>query len=178
MRCLSMLLMGPVCRLEIAATARGSRRLYPPRASFSRSRISSISQSSISASSTAASIKKGASPNETRKTVRWAVTRRPSVASPGAIESVGGEAPRRYNSRASGAALRLLPTRASKGDSTDSADRNKAASRGAAASRPVAQVRSGDPVDRVPGHFRRLQSNWYVDVRRLRHDVAYRPFVT
>ena len=34
--------------------------------------------------------------------VRWAVTRRPCVASPGAIEFAGGEAPRRYNSRASG----------------------------------------------------------------------------
>jgi hypothetical protein len=47
--------------------------------------------------------------------VRWALTRRPCVASPGAIAFAGGEAPRRYYSRASGAALRLLPTRASMG---------------------------------------------------------------
>ena len=47
--------------------------------------------------------------------MRWAVTRRPCVASPGAIAFAGGEAPRRYYSRASGAALRLLPTRASMG---------------------------------------------------------------
>jgi hypothetical protein len=38
----------------------------------------------------------------------------PCVVSPGAIEFAGGEAPRRYKSRASGAALRLLPTRASR----------------------------------------------------------------
>jgi hypothetical protein len=95
-------------------TARRSRRLYPPRASFRRSRISSISQSSISASSTAASIEKGQSEWDAEYVrVRWAVTRRPCVASPGAIEFAGGEAPRRYSSRASGTALRLLPTRAS-----------------------------------------------------------------
>jgi hypothetical protein len=46
--------------------------------------------------------------------VRCAVPRRPCGASPGAIEFASGEAPRRYNSQASGA-VRLLPTRASKG---------------------------------------------------------------
>jgi hypothetical protein len=50
------------CVLRPRGPRLGAWRLYPPRASFRRSRISSISQSSTSASSMAASIKKGSLP--------------------------------------------------------------------------------------------------------------------
>lgn len=62
--------------------------------------------------------------------VRWAVTRRPCVASPGAIAFAGGEAPRRYLFSGFGGSAPPAPNSRLHGDCTDSADRNKAASRG------------------------------------------------
>ena len=62
--------------------------------------------------------------------VRWAVTRRPCVASPGAIAFAGGEAPRRYLFSGFGGSAPPAPNSRLDGDCTDSADRNKAASRG------------------------------------------------
>ena len=62
--------------------------------------------------------------------VRWAVTRRPCVASPGAIAFAGGEAPRRYLFSGFGGSAPPAPNSRLHGDCTDSADRNKAAWQG------------------------------------------------
>ena len=79
--------------------------------------------------------------------ISWAVTRRPCAASPGAIAFAGGEAPRRYCSRASGAAFRLLPTRASTGIVLIQRTEIRRHRGEWPPTRPVAQVRSGDPAD-------------------------------
>ena len=73
--------------------------------------------------------------------VRWAVTRRPCVASPGAVAFAGGEAPRRYLFSGFGGSAPPAPNSRLHGECTDLADRNKAASRGMAAD-PTPSCRS------------------------------------